>query len=200
LLNSKYISIQARFSRKDIIMNKKAFVVSIALSVIVLMVVGGIAYSVRFANQVQAAIASPAIQALDPALEQSVNEREAAYQKMIAEANARLEQAQQQQLALQDQLAALQSEATVAAPQAELSPEQAATIAADFLGQTSVYSVEMTAIRGISLYKVTFSSGDIIYISLDGQVAGSAVAQQAAFQGPTTPHRGGGEYEGDDDD
>ena len=186
-------------------MNKKAFFVSIALSVIVLMVVGGIAYSVRFANRVQAATAKPAIQSLDPVLEQSLNEREAAYQKMIAEANARLEQAQQQQLALQDQLAALQSQAAVAAPQAVLSPEQAATIAADFLGQTSVYSVEMTAIRGVSLYKVTFSSGDIVYISMDGQVAGSAAAQQVAFQGPTTPHQGGGdggggEHEGGDDD
>jgi uncharacterized membrane protein YkoI len=181
-------------------MNKKAFVISIVLSIIVLMVVGGIAYSVRFANRVQAATASPAIQALDPALEQSLNEREAAYQRMIAEANTRLEQAQQQQLALQDQLAALQSEATVAETQAVLSPEQAATIAVDFLGQTSVYSVEMTSIRGTSLYKVTFSSGDIVYISMDGQVAGSAAAQQIAFQSPTTPHQSGGEHEGDDDD
>jgi uncharacterized protein YpmB len=186
-------------------MNKKAFFISIALTVIVLMAVGGIAYFMRSANQVQAAKASPVTQALDPALEQSLNEREAAYQKMIAEANARLEQAQQQQLALQNQLAALQSGAAVAVPQAGLSPEQAAQVAADFLGQTSVYSVEMTAIRGVSLFKVTFSSGDIVYIGMDGQVAGSAAAQQIAFQSPAPPHRGegghdGGEYEGEDDD
>jgi uncharacterized protein YpmB len=177
-------------------MNKKAFFISIALTVIVLMVVGGIAYFMRSANQVQAASTSPTTQALDPALEQSLNEREAAYQKMIAEANARLEQAQQQQVALQNQLTALQSQATVATSQATVSPEQAASIAEEFLGQRSVYSVEMTAIRGVSLYKVTFSSGDIVYISMDGQVAGSAAAQQVAFQGPATPHRSGGEFEG----
>jgi len=82
-------------------MNKTAFVISIVLTTFVLMAVGGIAYATRASNQPQEeSIASPAPidpALVDPALQQALNEREAAYQQMIAEANARLEQSQQQQ-------------------------------------------------------------------------------------------------------
>lgn len=175
-------------------MNKTAFVISIILTTFVLMAVGGIAYAMNRPqapaaptgqeavldeaavdpNQVQAADPAAA-QASDPALEQALAERETAYQQLITEANARLAQAQQQQLQLQAQVNALQTGGAAAtAPQATLTLDQAAQIASDFLGQTSVYSVELVTIRDVPLYKVTFYSGDIVYVSMDGQIVGSA--------------------------
>jgi hypothetical protein len=53
---------------------------------------------------------------------------------------------------------------------ANLAPEAAAAIASKVLGRTDLYSVEVTQFEGADAYLVTFSSGDIVYLSLDGQV------------------------------
>ena len=189
-------------------MNKTAFIISVVLTTFVLMAVGGIVYALRATEKAQAAVSSPANSvtdlsagSVDPALEQALSEREAAYQQMIAEANARLEQAQQQQQALQSQLAALQTNSQAAAAQTTFAPEQVATIASNFLGNTSVYSVETVTVRGESIYKVTFSSGDIVYIDMNGQVVGSEAAPQVTYQvARSTGKGGGGEHDDGDDD
>jgi hypothetical protein len=84
-------------------------------------------------------------------------------------------QAQQKQQELQAQLATLQTttdnSAQAPAP-VQVPPEQAAQIAAQYLNQTSIYSVETTFIKGVMVYKVTMSSGDIAYVGLDGQFIG----------------------------
>lgn len=189
-------------------MNKTAFVISTALTAFVLMVVGGITYAVRASAQTQAAASSPAMvlqAASDPALEAVLNEREAAYQKMIAEANARLEQAQQQQLALEAQLASVQAQADPAAllPQAvSVTPEEAAVIAANYWGSNSIYTIETVLVKGETLYQVTFSSGDLVFVSLDGKVAGAIGATQLANLN-VQAGRGGvssGEHEEEHDD
>ncbi len=59
--------------------------------------------------------------------------------------------------------------ATVAAPLV-ITPEEAAQIAAKLMNQTDVYSVESAAIDGLDAYKVTLSSGDIVYVSPTGEV------------------------------
>jgi len=49
-------------------------------------------------------------------------------------------------------------------------PEEAATLAAEVLGHDDLYSVEVTDLNGENVYLVTFSSGDLVYVSLDGQI------------------------------
>jgi flagellar hook-length control protein FliK len=206
-------------------MNKTAFVISIALTTFVLIAVAGIAYAVDAQQKAQAAelqaavsapiptAADPTTQAgLDPAVEQAISQREAAYQALITQANARLEQSQQQQQALQEQLntlkAASQSAAAsqTTASQPVLTPEQAVSIASNFLQQTSVYSVETVTLQGASVYMVTFSSGDVIYVGMDGQIVGSVSGQQNAQVSRKVVIVGGGgehddhEHEGGGDD
>ncbi|MDO8752792.1 MAG: hypothetical protein Q7J80_02770 [Anaerolineales bacterium] len=50
-----------------------------------------------------------------------------------------------------------------------LAPEAAADLASKVLGRTDLYSVEVTQFEGVDVYLVTFSSGDLVYLSLDGQ-------------------------------
>ena len=49
-------------------------------------------------------------------------------------------------------------------------PEEAAALAAQVIGRDDLYSVEVTDLNGESVYMVTFSSGDLVYVSLDGQI------------------------------
>ena len=203
-------------------MNRTALVISAVLTAFILAIAGGAVYTVRSvknANPVQAA--SPqAVQgeqvtpdtqpaaSLDPQIAQEIQQREATYQNLIAQANERLLQAQQKQRELQSQLAALQTvtdNTTQAPAPVQVAPEQAALIAAQYLNQPSVYSVENTLLSGEIVYKVTMSSGDIAYVSLDGQFIG---VQPAPAIQPSTrifAHNGGGdgdhdEHEGGDDD
>ncbi|MGA9397968.1 MAG: hypothetical protein WBV22_06880 [Anaerolineaceae bacterium] len=61
------------------------------------------------------------------------------------------------------------SEAAAPAVQ-QVTPEQAAAIAAEYLGRQDVYAVESDKLDSVTVYKVTFSSGDIVYVGLDGQI------------------------------
>jgi len=56
------------------------------------------------------------------------------------------------------------------APTGVVSPEQAAALAAQILGHTDVYSVESTTYEEAAAYLVTFSSGDLVYVSPAGQI------------------------------
>ena len=49
-------------------------------------------------------------------------------------------------------------------------PEEAAGLAAQVLGHDDLYSVEVADLNGETVYMVTFSSGDLVYVSLDGQI------------------------------
>jgi hypothetical protein len=192
-------------------MNKTAFVISVVLTAFLLAIAGGAVYTVRAVNNASATqAASPqAAQVntepqptagLDPQTAQEIQQREANYQNMIAQANERLLQAQQKQQELQAQLAVLQTTASSVAQApapVQVAPEQAAQIAAQFLNQPSVYSVETTLLRGETVYKVTMSSGDIAYVSLDGQFIG---VQPAPVVQPSTrilAQNGGGSSGGD---
>jgi hypothetical protein len=201
-------------------MNKTTFVISAVLTAFLLAIAGGAVYTVRSVQNANAAQATStqAVQVeqanteaqltagLDPQTAQEIQQREATYQSLIAQANERLLQAQQKQQELQAQLAALQTtavSATQAPATVQVAPEQAAQIAAQYLNQPSVYSVETTLLRGETVYKVTMSSGDIAYVSLDGQFIG---VQPAANIQPSTSllaRNGGGggdDHEGGDDD
>lgn len=63
------------------------------------------------------------------------------------------------------------------APMVVVSPEQATTIATEFLGSTDVYSVEVVDYEGASAFLVTFSSGDLVYVSSNGAVLANSKVQ-----------------------
>jgi hypothetical protein len=138
--------------------------------------------------------------AIDPAIEQAFNEREQAYQDLIAQANARLDQLQQANQSLQAELSAMQAPSPTPeapAPAASgVSPKKAAQIAANYLNRSDLYSVEIAAYNGASAFLVTFSSGDLVYMSLDGQVLSVKLAKGQIASGGG----GGGGREHEDDD
>jgi len=68
----------------------------------------------------------------------------------------------------------------------DISPQDAASTALKFSNRTDLYSVELADFNGSQTYKVTFSSGDVIYVSLNGQVVGSALPTQPIVSAPTT--------------
>ena len=79
-----------------------------------------------------------------------------------------------------------------------ITPDQAAQIAANYLGETDLYSLESGMFNGIPVYKVTFSSGSIILVGADGRI----VAQQIVSNNNNAPSRfagEGGENEGSGD-
>ncbi len=79
--------------------------------------------------------------------------------------------------------------------------QDAATIASSYLKRTDLYSVELadtksvqTDLNGVQAYKVTFSSGDIVYVGLDGQVlkATPPPAPVVIYANNGGGHHGGG--------
>jgi len=66
---------------------------------------------------------------------------------------------------------------TTAAPeQTVLTPEQAAQVAVQVLGRNDLLSAESSNVNGQNAYKITFISGDVVYVGLDGQVLSVVMA------------------------
>jgi len=51
-----------------------------------------------------------------------------------------------------------------------LSAQEAANVAATVLNQQDIYSVESAPFNGVDAYKVVFSSGQVAFVGLDGQI------------------------------
>ena len=62
------------------------------------------------------------------------------------------------------------------ATQAVLTPEQAAQLAAQVVGNTNLLSAESASMNGMNAYKITFTNNDVVYVGLDGQILGVQVA------------------------
>ena len=73
----------------------------------------------------------------------------------------------------------------VLAPQNQATYQEAASIAANYLGQSDLYSAENTVWNGVDAYKIVFSSGYVVYVSLDGQVLGSEAPQPIFVSAPS---------------
>ena len=79
----------------------------------------------------------------------------------------------------------------------DVSPQDAASIAAKFSNRTDLYSVELADFNGAQSYKVTFSSGDNIYVALKGQVlALVAPPPPVVVSSDPLPKQSGGNSEG----
>jgi hypothetical protein len=72
-----------------------------------------------------------------------------------------------------------------------ITPQEAVFIASNALGNTSVYSVETETRYGLDVYKVTFSSGHIVYVSPRGVIL-SINSPQAVVIQPTPDHSSDG--------
>lgn len=66
-----------------------------------------------------------------------------------------------------------------------ISPQDAASIAVKFSNRTDLYSVELADFNSSQTYKVVFSSGDVIYVAMDGRVIGIASSSQSVVASPT---------------
>ena len=127
-----------------------------------------------------------------------IADREAQYQALINQANAQLEQAQKDEKALQDQFTVLkttnaQLAAQVAAQPAVLTPQQASQVAASYMHQKDLYAIESVNYYDSTAYRVTFSSGAIVFLSKYGQIMAAISAPSAdASSGGGGGGKGGG--------
>jgi hypothetical protein len=91
---------------------------------------------------------------------------------------------------------------------ATVTAQQAASAAAQYLNRSDLYSVETAALNGTTAFKVTFSSGDVVYVSTQGQVMSyipaASVSSQSVQQLQTNPpasfNNEGNEHESGDHD
>jgi hypothetical protein len=84
-------------------------------------------------------------------------------------------------------------------PVTSITPEEAAAIASKVLNRTDLYSVETASLDGVDTYLVTFSSGDLVYVGLDGQVLSiSKLAVTVINQPNNGNNSGNGGRQGDD--
>jgi len=96
-----------------------------------------------------------------------------------------------------------------------ITPEEAAALASKVINRTDLYSAESSELNGEAAYLITFSSGDLVYVSLDGQILSisklpvTTIVQKGSKPGASDNQRsspsvassggGGGEHEGGDD-
>jgi hypothetical protein len=92
--------------------------------------------------------------------------------------------------------------AQLAAPApAIVSPQDAARIAALYIHRSDLYAVESKSFKGTNAYMVTFSSGDMVYVSLQGQVLSVIAPPSASVTTnplPVPPSGSGSGYEHDE--
>jgi hypothetical protein len=77
-----------------------------------------------------------------------------------------------------------------------LTPEQAAALAAQILGRTDLLSVETSLLNGVSVYLVSFLSGDQVYVSPEGMILSIVQATPTAPAPSVASSSGGGHKRG----
>ncbi len=163
-------------------MKRTPLIISIAITTLILITLGGVISVVQGKGDSNNSMNAAEI---DTAVEKAVTERDAAYRELIDQANQRILEAQEQNQELQEQLDDLQEasgdlqadpvEESVPVQSAPVqtimvTPEQAAQMAANQLGETDIYSVESGNSNGVAVYKVTFSSGAVALVSMEGEI------------------------------
>ena len=90
-----------------------------------------------------------------------------------------------------------------------LTHQEAALVAANHLDQTDLFSVEIATWEGAEAFEVVFSTGDIVYVSMDGQILATEAPQTVIItETNNNGNNNGGsnnghserEHEDDDDD
>jgi hypothetical protein len=73
-------------------------------------------------------------------------------------------------------------------------------VAGSYIHRTDAYSVESLSTNGVTAYKVTFSSGDVVYVSTDGQVISVQYAPRASAPASVQPFSGEHDHESEHGD
>lgn len=113
-----------------------------------------------------------------------------AYQKIVQTGGVPTEIAQQAQptdvMVAEPAIAANAVSATITL-------EEAANLASSVIGRTDLYSSENTQLNGVDAYLVTFSSGDLVYVSLDGKILSiTKLPVKYVLGQPVVQNNGGG--------
>ena len=87
------------------------------------------------------------------------------------------------------QVATVEPTPTQSAMPAVVSPEQATTIAVDFMADTDVYSVEVVEYEGKPAFLVTFSSGQLVYVSSTGEILSISEVEPVVVMAPAPPQK-----------
>ena len=77
-----------------------------------------------------------------------------------------------------------------------LAPEAAAALAANVIGRTDLYSVETSTFQDVPAFLVTFSSGDLVYVGVDGQILSIGKVPVTVVNQPSSGGGGGGRQGG----
>ena len=85
------------------------------------------------------------------------------------------------------QVATVEPTPTQPAMPAVVSPEQATTIAVDFMADTDVYSVEVVEYEGKPAFLVTFSSGQLVYVGPAGEILSISEVEPVVVMAPPPP-------------
>ena len=65
----------------------------------------------------------------------------------------------------------------ISAPtQSVLSPQEAAQLATQVVGNANLLSAESSKINGVDAYKITFTNNDVVYVGLDRQILSVQIA------------------------
>jgi uncharacterized membrane protein YgcG len=114
-----------------------------------------------------------------------------AYQQVVKNNTAATAQKANSQ-PVQVDFAPVPTEAVITTPLV-VTAEEATTIAVDFLGDPNVFSVEVVDYQGAPTYLVTFSSGDLVYVSSTGMVVANTKMQPVVVAASSGGNGGGGQ-------
>ncbi|NJC95011.1 MAG: hypothetical protein C3F07_19610 [Anaerolineales bacterium] len=93
-----------------------------------------------------------------------------------------------------------------------ITPEEAAQLAVQVVGQDNLLSAETSTFNGLNAYLITFTNKDVVYVGLDGQILSVQVAPVVVSVAPQPKKdknkndnqgqvsNGGGEHEDDHND
>jgi hypothetical protein len=81
--------------------------------------------------------------------------------------------------------APIATDAPAAAPPVTVSPQDAAALASSVISDPVIYSVESSSFNGVNAYKVTFSSGSIVFVGSEGRILSVNQVQPTAVATPS---------------
>lgn len=115
-----------------------------------------------------------------------------AYQSVVSSTETAAESQSSEMAQVVNQPAAVVPPTQIPPQAGNLAPEAAADVASKVLGRTDLYSIEVTQFEGADAYLVKFSSGDLVYLSLDGQVLSISKLAVTVITQPSSGGGGGG--------
>ena len=70
-----------------------------------------------------------------------------------------------------------------------VTPEEAAQLAAQVVGNSNLLSAESSVINNLAAYKITFANNDVVYVGLDGQILTVQIAPVVVNVAPPAKNR-----------